>query len=124
MALNSKTEKKSKGTWFHRFAIWVFTFVLTVLVFWALGFFVDDIRSIRGPDYPAIEKEFVNKDLMHGRPPLKSKLPILRSGLPVRRKSSASWETVPEACNRPLTSSSNSGNWALKGAFPSQKLSR
>ena len=50
MARNSKTETKSKGTWIHRFAIWLFTLALAVLVFWVLGFFVDDIRSVPGPD--------------------------------------------------------------------------
>ena len=64
MALNSKTENKSKGTWIHRFAIWFFTVVLAVLVFWVLGFFVDDIRSMRGPGYNTIEKKFVDKDLV------------------------------------------------------------
>ena len=64
MALNSKTENKSKGTWIHRFAIWFFTVVLAVLVFWVLGFFVDDIRSMPGPGYNTIEKKFVDKDLV------------------------------------------------------------
>ncbi len=64
MVLNSKTDKKSKETWIHRFAIWLFTLVLTVLAFWVLGFFVDDIRSIRGPDYATIEKKFVDKNLV------------------------------------------------------------
>jgi len=57
------TETKSKGTWIHRFAIRLFTLVLAVLVFWVLGFFVDDIRSIRGPDYAAIEQKHLDKDL-------------------------------------------------------------
>ncbi len=59
-----KTDKKSKGAWIHRFAIWIFTLVLTVLVFWVLGFFVNDIRSMRGPDYGTIEKSFVDKNLI------------------------------------------------------------
>ena len=60
--MNNNT--KSKGTWIHRFVIRLFTFVLAVLVFWVLGFFVDDIRSIQGPDYAAIEKAHVDKDLV------------------------------------------------------------
>jgi predicted RNA-binding Zn-ribbon protein involved in translation (DUF1610 family) len=59
-----KTDTKSKGTWIHRFAIRLFTLVLTVLVFWVLGFFVDDIRSIHGPDYTTIEKKHLDKDLV------------------------------------------------------------
>ena len=59
-----KTDIKSKGTWVHRFAIHLFTVVLTVLVFWLLGFLVEDIRSIRGPDYTVIEKKHLDKDVV------------------------------------------------------------
>jgi predicted RNA-binding Zn-ribbon protein involved in translation (DUF1610 family) len=59
-----KTEVKAKGTWFHRFAIRLFTLVLALLIFWVLGFLVDDIRSIRGPDYDTIQKKHVDKDLV------------------------------------------------------------
>ena len=62
-----KTEGKSKGTWIHRFAIRLFTLVLAVLIFWVLGFFVDDIRSIRGPNYDTIEKKYQDKDLVAKR---------------------------------------------------------
>lgn len=59
-----KTDAKSKGTWIHRFAIRLFTLVLAVLIFWVLGFFVDDIRSIRGPDFGTIEKQHLDKNLV------------------------------------------------------------
>jgi len=62
-----KTDTKSKGTWIHRFAIRLFTLVLAVLIFWVLGFFVDDIRSINGPDYYTIEKKHLDKDLVAKR---------------------------------------------------------
>ncbi len=58
-----KTNAKPRGTWIQRFVIRFFTLVLAVLIFWVLGFFVDDIRAIRGPDYAAIEKKHVDKDL-------------------------------------------------------------
>src|SRR3989304_9664874 len=57
-----KADVKSKGTWLHRFAIRLLTLVLAVLVFWVLGFFLEDIRSIRGPDYAAIERKHLDKD--------------------------------------------------------------
>ncbi|MBT3381672.1 MAG: hypothetical protein HN406_39135, partial [Lentisphaerae bacterium] len=59
-----RTEMKSKGTWLHRFVIRFFTLVLGVLIFWVLGFLVDDIRSIRGPDYSVIEKKHVDAELV------------------------------------------------------------
>lgn len=69
-----KAEGKSKGTWIHRFAIRLFTFVLTVLIFWVLGFFVDDIRAIRGPDYASIEKKHLDKDLVVKRTALERQI--------------------------------------------------
>ena len=41
--------QKPKGPWIHRFLIVFFTAVFAVLVYWALGFLVEDIRSIPGP---------------------------------------------------------------------------
>ena len=69
-----KNSTKSKGPWIHRFAIRLFTLVLTVLVFWVLGFFVDDIRSIRGPDYTTIEKKHVDKGLVAQRSALEKQI--------------------------------------------------
>lgn len=69
-----KTDVKSKGTWIHRFAIRLFTVVLTVLVFWLLGFLVEDIQSIRGPDYAAIEKKHLDKDLVAKRETLEKQI--------------------------------------------------
>lgn len=45
----------------HRFAIRLFTVVLGVLVFWLLGFLVEDIQSIPGPDYASIENRHLDK---------------------------------------------------------------
>ena len=59
-----KTEMKAKGTWFHRFAIRFFTLVLAVLVFWLLGFLVEDIRSLRGPDFSRIEDKHIDRGLV------------------------------------------------------------
>lgn len=67
-------DAKSKGTWLHRFAIRLFTLVLAVLIFWVLGFFVDDIRSIRGPDYETIEQQHLDKELVARRDALEKQV--------------------------------------------------
>ena len=69
-----KTEAKSKGTWIHRFAIRMFTLVLAVLIFWVLGFFVDDIRSIRGPEYDTVENQHLDKGLVARRAALEKQV--------------------------------------------------
>lgn len=72
-----RTKGKSKGTWIHRFAIKLFTLVLAVLIYWVLGFFVDDIQSIRGPDYDTIEQKYLNKDLVAKRVDLEKQVTVL-----------------------------------------------
>ncbi|MFC1452433.1 hypothetical protein ACFLSJ_03705 [Verrucomicrobiota bacterium] len=56
--------QKPKGPWIHRFSIRFFTVILAVLVYWVLGFLVEDIESIKGPDYDEIEKKHVDPGLV------------------------------------------------------------
>jgi predicted RNA-binding Zn-ribbon protein involved in translation (DUF1610 family) len=59
-----KDAPKSKGPWINRFAIRLLTVVLGILIFWLLGFLVEDIESIEGPEYDAIEARHVDKSLV------------------------------------------------------------
>lgn len=59
-----KDEIQAKGTWLSRFAIRSFTIILTILIYWFLGFLVEDIESIQGPDYAVIEKRYLNTTLV------------------------------------------------------------
>ena len=54
----------AKGPWIHRFLISFFTVIFAILVFWVLGFLVEDIESIQGPRYPEIESRYVDKALV------------------------------------------------------------
>lgn len=69
-----KTEVKSKGTWIHRIAIRFLTVILGVLVFWLLGFLVDDIQSIRGPDFAPLEAKHLDEDLVAKRAALEKQV--------------------------------------------------
>jgi len=55
---------KPKGPWVHRFSIHLLTVLLAILVFWVLGFFDTDIRSIKGPQYDQIKEKYVNQQLL------------------------------------------------------------
>ena len=66
------TEQKPKGPWIHRFSIRVFTVILAILVYWVLGFFVEDIESIEGPQYDKIEKAHVDQQLLAQQKKLES----------------------------------------------------
>ncbi|MCK5849943.1 MAG: hypothetical protein KAH23_03435, partial [Kiritimatiellae bacterium] len=60
----NKSKPKMKGPWIHRFAIRFFTVVLAILIYWLLGFIVDDIDSIEGPEYQTIEKRHLDVQLV------------------------------------------------------------
>jgi hypothetical protein len=55
---------KNKGPWMHRCLVWLFTVVLGVLVYWLLGFVVDDIGRLPGPDYTALEEQKLDQTLV------------------------------------------------------------
>lgn len=57
------TQHKPKGPWINRFVIRVLTLILAALVYWLLGFFVKDIRTIEGPAFHEIEKKHVDSTL-------------------------------------------------------------
>ena len=53
-----------KGPWTHRFLVHLFTVILTVLVYWLLGFVMNDIGSWPGPEYSDFEKERLDQTLV------------------------------------------------------------
>jgi len=58
-------ENVKRGTWGVRVLIHLFTVILGVLVFWLLGFLLEDIESIKGPDYTAVENKYVEQSLVN-----------------------------------------------------------
>jgi len=60
----SATHPAPKGPWTHRFLVHLFTVVLTVLIYWLLGFIVDDIGTWPGPDYADIEARLLDQSLV------------------------------------------------------------
>ena len=54
----------AKGPWTHRFLVWVFAVVLTVLIYWLLGFLVSDIGSWPGPSYEDLEEQRLDKQMI------------------------------------------------------------
>ena len=70
-----------KGPWIHRFSIRLFTVILAILVFWALGFLVQDIESIKGPQYSEIEKKHVDQSLVEKKGSLVSEIAELNRSI-------------------------------------------
>ena len=69
---------KHKTPWLIQFAIRLFTVALAVLFFWLLGFLVEDIRSIKGPDYQEIEAKYVDGGLIAKREALNRQISELK----------------------------------------------
>jgi len=67
-------QQKPKGPWIHRFSIRFFTVVLSILIYWVLGFLVEDIESIKGPQYNDIEKKHVDQNLLDKQKELKTSI--------------------------------------------------
>ena len=60
-------QDKPKGLWLHRFAIKVFTVLFAILVYWILGFLIEDIQEIKGPELNDIENKYVSQELKENR---------------------------------------------------------
>lgn len=56
-----------KGSWAHRFAIRFFTILLALLIFWAEGFLLGDLKSARGPEYGEVEARHLDAALVERR---------------------------------------------------------
>ena len=52
--------KKNKGPWAHRLLIGILTVAMAILSIWLLGFIVDDIGSLPGPNYDSLEKRLLD----------------------------------------------------------------
>jgi hypothetical protein len=56
-------KKLERGSGQHRFLVGLFSVVLTVLFIWALGFVVQDIGDLRGPDWEAVQERHIPAEL-------------------------------------------------------------
>jgi hypothetical protein len=52
-----------RGTWWQRVLIWLFSIVLTLLIYWLLGFVLNDIGSLPGPDWAELEAAQIDPTL-------------------------------------------------------------
>ena len=58
------SKSSPQGPWSHRWLVRLLTALFGVLVWWLLGFVLDDISSRRGPDYTDLEKQRLSKALV------------------------------------------------------------
>ena len=109
----------TRGTWGIRLLIRLFTVVLAVLFFWLLGFVVEDIEAIKGPDFTEIEPRHVDAVLVAKKSASKSKSATWNGQSTTRASSNALWATVRKTFNAPSTSFSNCSGLACRKRLPS-----
>jgi hypothetical protein len=49
--------RERRGTWWQRFLIWTFSVALALLIYWLLGFVLQDIGNLPGPDWNQLEAQ-------------------------------------------------------------------
>lgn len=67
-------ERERRGTWWQRFLIWTFSAALALLVYWLLGFVLQDIGQLPGPDWEQISSERLDPTLQQTREQLNNDL--------------------------------------------------
>jgi hypothetical protein len=55
-------KQQTKGPWVHRFLVRLLTVALTVLIFWVLGFVINDIDTWPGPILSDVEQRLLDAD--------------------------------------------------------------
>ena len=60
----SKTPTVHKGPWSHWFLVQLFTVILMVLIYWLLGFVLQDIGTWPGPDLAEMEERLLDPRLV------------------------------------------------------------
>ncbi len=80
------SRSRAKGSQANRFAIRFFTFALSILIFWALGFIVADIKSTSGPEYAPIETRYLNPQTLSQQQTLNRKLEELNRQIQAKQE--------------------------------------
>ena len=58
------THTTRKGPVAYRLIVFVFSVLFAVLLFWLLGFVIDDIGTWPGPDHAELEKQLLDPQLV------------------------------------------------------------
>jgi len=52
-----------QGTWFQQWMLWTFTLLFGLLAYWLIGFVINDVGNLEGPQYPKIETALIPEAL-------------------------------------------------------------
>lgn len=74
-------ERDRRGTWWQRFLIWTFSIALALLFYWLLGFVLQDIGRLPGPDWSEFESKRLDPALRTSRDQLANELAEIKRGI-------------------------------------------
>lgn len=83
---NTRERKGSSG---YRFLVLILNIVLGILVYWLLGFVIDDIGNQPGPDYAQIKKQYQEPRLVKEKETLDENYATLSQAIDVQAKQQA-----------------------------------
>jgi len=66
--------KRSQGPWLYRFFVHLLTLFLGILSFWLLGFVLNDISHLPGPEYQTLEEKMLAPELKQEKDQLEKQL--------------------------------------------------
>ena len=81
MAEPESAERERRGTWWQRFLIWTFSAALALLVYWLLGFVLQDIGQLPGPDWEQIQSARLDPELQKTTDRLNSELASVKRNI-------------------------------------------
>lgn len=64
VAQSTQADANRRGTWLQRVLIAIFSVVLTLLIYWLLGFVLNDIGRLPGPDWSEFESTRLDQSLV------------------------------------------------------------
>ena len=101
-------ERDRRGTWWQRFLIWTFSAALALLCYWLLGFILQDIGNLPGPDWNELEAQQLDPALRRTSEQLKSELADVQRQIENQERRQRSCATARPAPKKRSASCSNS----------------
>lgn len=83
------SERTPKGPWTHRWLVRLFTLLFGVLVWWLLGFVMNDISTWPGPDYAEIEEQMLDPALTRTEERLDEEIDVVQRDITAERERQA-----------------------------------
>lgn len=83
---DNQEKSRRNGLWYNRVLVWVLSVMLGFLVFWLLGFIVQDLGEWPGPDYEQVEQQVLNSSELQRQGTLEEQLSQVKEDINAHRE--------------------------------------